>query len=389
MTRRPSTPSKRPAICDHRVAHGRPALGVDRGDGFVDRLPVLRRPGHRPQLSRERRHQHVVLRPQVRREACRPPRARTPCSATCSGCCRRAARRWSGMVSCATMSGVCRTPSSSRMNSGAVRPRDHAAVLVVHPGLDQHAGDLGQLGDDEGLEDDPVAADVRLRCLRPRRRFRAAGTDCRRSIRPRTAGRRSRSRGARRPPRSARRSPIGPDEARTCPTMRTVPGSPMRPSGEVILTDTRRTDCDWTATHDSRIASTHGDSHGAAPRPRAFPRRRHVAAIDVPSGLHSARAPSSRRQARAASSAFRRTPSASPGRPRSSCRTRPEQLIVRARGPGPGTRPAPSACSISAPGWHPRSGILRGRKYSTSSRSTSASIECDADAARSSSGRSA
>ena len=109
-----------------------------------------------------------------------------------------------------------------------------------------------------------------------------------------------------------------PDAARTCPTMRTVPGSPMRPSGEVILTESEEDDCDRIATHASRIASAHEKAtrdRDLLPPPASDSLNSQVGSIDT---RRSAPAPGAVTHTMSGV-----PPSASPGRPRSSCRTRP------------------------------------------------------------------
>ena len=107
-----------------------------------------------------------------------------------------------------------------------------------------------------------------------------------------------------------------PDGARTCPTMRTAPGSPMRPSGEVILTESAEKDCDWIATQDSRNASAHGSTRrdrrsrlAARVRLPRLPSRLHQHGPDdayAPGEPSPARAPGDRRSTGGGSDAGRR-----------------------------------------------------------------------------------
>ena len=117
----------------------------------------------------------------------------------------------------------------------------HPAVLVVHAGLDQHARDLGELGDLVGLEDDPVAADVPVAVLgldddfAPLERVLVGPFDgVRRAVRHRADQRavHGEADGAH---GSARRGPHLRDDAHGA-------RPPMRPSGEVILTETAEAD---------------------------------------------------------------------------------------------------------------------------------------------------
>ena len=161
ITLRPSTPLKRLAISiiESRMAVPPWALIAATASLMVCRSfvgPVTAR-----KLARERGHQHLVLRPQVRREPAgrRADEVHVPPHALAAVHEQRERGRDR------LLGHHVRRLAHAVLLEDELRrcqPADHAALLVVDPGFDEHARDLGQFGHDVGLEDDPVAADVAL-----------------------------------------------------------------------------------------------------------------------------------------------------------------------------------------------------------------------------------
>ena len=118
----------------------------DRGDRLGHGRAVVGRAGDRAERLGERHDQHPILRAHEAAPAGWPPRARSRSGATCSGCCRSAARRspagppgGPGRASAARRLRAPGSPCASRL-------RDEAPGLVLHRGVEQHAGHVGRLG---------------------------------------------------------------------------------------------------------------------------------------------------------------------------------------------------------------------------------------------------